>query len=99
MLNIGIDEVGRGAWAGPVVIAAVLLDESTQIPRDVLIRDSKALNRASRERSAHFLRKSSTFCTLLVPGGTVDKFGVHMAIAKGFGVISRKIKAKIIREQ
>lgn len=44
---VGIDEVGRGAWAGPLVIGAAVL------PRDgrVLgIRDSKMLSEAERER-------------------------------------------------
>lgn len=43
----GVDEAGRGPWAGPVVAAAVILD-----PRSVPegIADSKALDHDSRER-------------------------------------------------
>ena len=45
----GIDEAGRGPWAGPVVAAAVVLDRST-LPRDLADRidDSKKLTRARR---------------------------------------------------
>jgi len=49
---VGIDEVGRGAWAGPVTVAAV-------VPGDAHvrgIRDSKQLTRAERERAAAAVR-------------------------------------------
>lgn len=42
----GIDEVGRGPWAGPVVAAAVILDQA-QIP--VGMNDSKKLSAKRRE--------------------------------------------------
>ncbi|MEM9029750.1 MAG: ribonuclease HII [Pseudomonadota bacterium] len=42
----GVDEAGRGPWAGPVVAAAVVLDPD-QLP--VGIADSKALSAAARE--------------------------------------------------
>src|SRR5438128_10831547 len=42
----GIDEVGRGAWAGPVTVAAVIAP-----PRHLRgVRDSKLLTRDERER-------------------------------------------------
>lgn len=43
----GIDEAGRGPWAGPVVAAAVILDPD-DIPAG--IADSKALDADARER-------------------------------------------------
>ena len=50
---VGIDEVGRGAWAGPVTVCAV-------VPGDAHlrgIRDSKELARPERERAAKAVRK------------------------------------------
>lgn len=46
----GVDEAGRGPWAGPVVAAAVILDEQTLSPelRDG-IDDSKKLKAGKRE--------------------------------------------------
>ncbi len=46
----GVDEAGRGPWAGPVVAAAVVLDP-TRLPSALLSRldDSKALKPAARE--------------------------------------------------
>ncbi|MFQ5534248.1 MAG: ribonuclease HII [Sphingomonadales bacterium] len=43
----GVDEVGRGPWAGPVAAAAVILDPA-RIPPG--IDDSKRLNKRRRER-------------------------------------------------
>lgn len=42
----GVDEAGRGPWAGPVVTAAVILDYA-QLPRG--LNDSKKLTEARRE--------------------------------------------------
>jgi ribonuclease HII len=49
-LVCGIDEVGRGPWAGPVVAAAAILDRSS-LPASLAaaIDDSKVLSRAQRE--------------------------------------------------
>ncbi len=46
----GIDEAGRGPWAGPVIAAAVILDAAL-LPRSLLegLDDSKALTKARRE--------------------------------------------------
>lgn len=43
---VGIDEVGRGAWAGPLTVAALAVPEGRRITR---VRDSKALTAAERE--------------------------------------------------
>jgi len=43
----GVDEAGRGPWAGPVSAAAVILDPARLPPG---INDSKALSAAARER-------------------------------------------------
>ena len=43
---VGIDEVGRGAWAGPLTIAAAIIPKDKRLYR---IRDSKLLNGIERE--------------------------------------------------
>jgi ribonuclease HII len=45
----GIDEAGRGALAGPVVAAAVILPQSINYARFAGVRDSKELTPAKRE--------------------------------------------------
>jgi ribonuclease HII len=46
-LVAGVDEAGRGPWAGPVVAAAVILDRGQLLPG---LNDSKKLSEAARER-------------------------------------------------
>ena len=42
----GVDEVGRGSWAGPLTVAAVVADAGKRIYK---VRDSKMLTAAERE--------------------------------------------------
>src|ERR687884_2109445 len=53
----GLDEVGRGALAGPVVAAAVILDPAAPIPEG--LDDSKKLTALQRERIAEELRRTA----------------------------------------
>jgi len=50
----GVDEVGRGSLAGPVVAAAVVLDPERPVRG---LRDSKLLSAAQRERAAARIRE------------------------------------------
>ena len=43
----GVDEVGRGSWAGPLTVAAVVADPDRRIYK---VRDSKMLTPAERDR-------------------------------------------------
>ncbi len=43
---VGVDEVGRGAWAGPLTVGAAVLPQSRRVNN---VRDSKALTEAERE--------------------------------------------------
>jgi ribonuclease HII len=56
-LIAGLDEVGRGALAGPVVAAAVILDPAAPLPEG--LNDSKKLTAAQRERIAEELRRTA----------------------------------------
>ncbi len=59
-LIAGVDEVGRGPLAGPVVAAAVILDPQRPIPG---LLDSKLLNEATRERlDVEIRRHALAFC-------------------------------------
>ena len=59
---IGIDEVGRGAIAGPVVVAAVLFPAKTKIPsvfRGIKLKDSKKLDVQERELWFKWIKKQA----------------------------------------
>jgi len=49
MLIVGMDEVGRGCLAGPVVAGAVILPEKFRRRKSWLLKDSKLLTREQRE--------------------------------------------------
>ncbi|HRK55978.1 MAG TPA: ribonuclease HII [Burkholderiaceae bacterium] len=55
-LVCGVDEVGRGPLAGPVVAAAVVLDPTRRIDG---LRDSKQLSPKARERLAEQIRRDA----------------------------------------
>lgn len=44
---VGVDEVGRGAWAGPISVGAAVIPRDRRIYK---VRDSKALSEDERER-------------------------------------------------
>ncbi|WP_424949516.1 ribonuclease HII [Deinococcus sp.] len=50
----GVDEAGRGAWAGPVTVAAVILPSALQ---DTGFDDSKVLSATQRQRLAREVRR------------------------------------------
>lgn len=60
-LVAGVDEAGRGPLAGPVVAAAVILDELKPIEG---LADSKALSPRRRERLADAIRASALACSI-----------------------------------
>lgn len=53
-LTCGVDEAGRGPWAGPVTAAAVILDPACPIAG---LTDSKKLSEAARDRLAPLIRE------------------------------------------
>ena len=60
-LVAGVDEAGRGPLAGPVVAAAVILDDQQPI---VGLADSKALTAARRERLFDEIRAKALCCSI-----------------------------------
>ena len=55
----GVDEVGRGPLAGPVVAAAVVLPPDIDAPWLALVRDSKVLTGPRRELLYHHIREAA----------------------------------------
>ena len=56
----GVDEVGRGSFAGPVVAAAVAFaPTSNEIPKGIIINDSKKLAPKTRERASFWIKRKA----------------------------------------
>jgi len=79
-LIAGIDEVGRGALAGPVVASAVILPRPATLPWFELVRDSKELN--SRKRESLFALISNEAIAVgigIVPPQVIDSINILKA--------------------
>lgn len=79
---IGIDEVGRGPWAGPLVAAAVLFDRDFYMPQKAgwKLADSKKLSFEQRLKSVYEIRKASHGIGIgWVSSQKVDKLGLTEA--------------------
>lgn len=74
----GADEAGRGACAGPLVAAAVLLPEGRRGEIDGLA-DSKLLTPAARERVyAEVVARALAYSVVSIPPQEVDARGLHV---------------------
>ncbi|HUD34819.1 MAG TPA: ribonuclease HII [Variovorax sp.] len=71
-LLAGVDEAGRGPLAGPVVAAAVILDERRPIPG---LADSKTLTALQRERLSEQILARALCCS--VAQATVEEIDTH----------------------
>ncbi len=76
MIILGVDEVGRGSWAGPLVAGAVILKS----PIDGLT-DSKLLSKKQREKlSAQILQFSDAYALGWVSPKIIDKLGLTASV-------------------
>jgi len=75
---VGVDEVGRGCLAGPVVAAAVILPEEHADWIDE-IRDSKKLSEKKRERLAALIQEHCTWSIRESSVAEVDKQNILRA--------------------
>jgi len=84
----GVDEVGRGPLAGPVVAAAVILDPD-RLPEGV--RDSKALSAAARDAAfVRILRDALAVGIAFVPAAEIDAINILQA---SLAAMSRAVRA------
>jgi ribonuclease HII len=77
LLEAGLDEAGRGCYAGPVFAAAVILPKGFHHP---LLNDSKQLNEKQRELLRPIIEKESiAFAVASVDNETIDKINILQA--------------------
>jgi ribonuclease HII len=79
----GVDEAGRGACAGPLVIASVVLHDPFA-PELAPVRDSKELSESKRETIFDLIQNcAKAISVVVVPSEEVDARGVHAANLDG----------------
>ena len=79
----GVDEAGRGACAGPLVIASVVLNDPFASELAV-VRDSKEITENKRDAVFDLIHQvAASVSVVIVPASEVDSRGVHAANLDG----------------
>jgi len=79
----GVDEAGRGACAGPLVIASVVLHDPFA-PELAVVRDSKEISESKRDVVFELIQGiAASISVVIVPASEVDLRGVHAANLDG----------------
>lgn len=80
-LIAGVDEAGRGPLAGPVAVAAVILDPARPIAG---LNDSKKLTEAKREALyPQIVENALAYCVVLVTADEIDRINIFQATMTG----------------
>ncbi|OGH02505.1 MAG: hypothetical protein A2798_02540 [Candidatus Levybacteria bacterium RIFCSPHIGHO2_01_FULL_37_17] len=91
---IGIDEVGRGAFAGPIVAAAVVFSSNIKIGALAEINDSKLLNFTQRAKLAKLIKEYALFWAVeQIDIAYINKYG----IGKANSAVFRKVLKKLLK--
>lgn len=81
LYTAGVDEAGRGPLAGPVVVAAVILDPLKPIDG---LDDSKKLSEARRERLYPLImERAVAFCVVMIEPDEIDRLNIFQATMAG----------------
>jgi ribonuclease HII len=77
---VGIDEVGRGALAGPLMVGAVVIDRLRDAPAG--LADSKGLTASQREALVPLIESwASAVAIGVVSAQEIDEWGLRVALA------------------
>jgi ribonuclease HII len=80
---VGVDEAGRGACAGPLVVAAVSLNPS-RIARLTELADSKALTANARNAAySQIMDAALDWSVITIPADEIDRLGLHVCNVAG----------------
>ena len=87
--SIGIDEVGRGCLAGPVVAAAVVLPKNFE---KSILKDSKKLSFKQRQEAFKKIRKESVYALGVVSEIQIDKINILNATFQAMNKALKQIE-------
>ena len=78
---VGIDEAGRGAWAGPLVAGTIIFPKPSKISTRLkrVVKDSKVLKPGIREEVFNELTSNFNWSVGVVEPGEIDKIGIGPA--------------------
>ena len=90
-LVAGVDEVGRGSLIGPVYAAAVILNKTID---KKLLKDSKSLNKSSREVLSKYIKKNSIWAVGRASVTEIEKKNILQASLLAMKRAIKKLKKK-----
>jgi ribonuclease HII len=91
---IGIDEAGRGACAGPLVVAAVTL-RASRVAGLTELADSKALTAQARNRAYdQVMRAALDWSVVTIPAADIDRLGLHVCNVAGMRRALARLSAR-----
>jgi len=96
---IGVDEVGRGSFAGPVVAGAVIFKKGSNFKDGMFsqVNDSKLLNPRKREQLAKEIKKEAILYAVSVVGvSKINKLGIGKATKIAIRKVIKTILWRII---
>jgi len=91
----GLDEAGRGAWAGPVYAAIVVLPKDKEIKKQLGgVRDSKKMTACQREKWAEVIKLITDFWGIgFADHNEIDEYGIvpatKLAMQRAIGKLKR----------
>ncbi len=101
-MTAGVDEAGRGPWAGPVVAAAVILTPASEaILREAGVNDSKALTRLRRERCFNLIQERAERGDLwfAIAASDVAEIDTHNILQASLRAMARAVAALPVRAE
>lgn len=91
-LIAGVDEAGRGAYAGPLVVAAVILDPKNPLDE---VGDSKTFSQARRSEISHHIKERALAFSII--SITADEIDTHGLQPSNIGGMRRAITALSVK--
>ena len=97
-LVIGIDEAGRGPWAGPVTVTAIWLCPSAYDTLPAGIDDSKKIKPPRRAAlAAALMAPPHLFHTVSIEVAQIDQMGILKATFAGMVMAASKLADKMVK--
>lgn len=88
----GTDEAGKGAWAGPIVAAAVVIAPTFKVRG---VNDSKQLTKSQREKLfVRVTRHAVSWAVAVISSATIDRIGIQKANVRAIETALKKLHVR-----
>jgi len=88
----GTDEAGKGAWAGPIVAAAVVIAPTFRVQG---VNDSKQLTKTQREKLfVRVTRHAVSWAVAVISSETIDRIGIQKANIRAIETALKKLHVR-----